>query len=279
MYQGAIILLLTLLFSLPVCAQDSYRIQQVAEGTYAAVATPGGAATSNALIVDLGTQIILCGAHFSRKAMNDLIAAATEVSTKPIRMIALTHYHPGSSLFDFAFPDNINLVTTIETRLILKQEAHKGITPLLFFKEGLSFEGTERTLILTNVGPAHSQGDMIAYLPQSKVLFASDLLYFNSVGFLGAGSLYDWVQVLDGLDSLPAEIIIPGCGPIGNRNDLQQFENYLKAFLTEILRHIEEGNSLETTLNAFSLPQYKSLPDYSDVTPENIERAYRQLKE
>ena len=272
-------LFLLLLSISPVFAQDSYRINEVAEGVYAAIAEPGGAATSNAMIVDLGTQVILCGAHFSRKAINDLIAATAEVSPNPIRAFVLAHHHQGYTFIDFDFPAEIDLAMAVETRLTMQQEARRLKNPQLFFKEGLTFEGPARTLILTNLGPAHSTGDLVAYVPQSKVLFTSDLLYFNSVGFLGAGSLRDWARIIDGLGSLQAETIIPGFGPTGTARDLQKFQNYLKDFLTEILRHIENGDNLETTLATFSLPQHESLPGYQSFTPGNIERAYLQLKE
>lgn len=278
MFRYAIVVLLCLILVRPAIAQDSYRITEVAEGVFAALAQPGGAATSNAMIVDLGTQVILCGAHFSRKAINDLIAAASEVSPNPIRAFVLAHHHPGYSYIDFDFPARADLAMTIDTRLIMKQEPRQLENPLTFFKEGLTFEGTERTLILTNVGPAHSDGDMIAYVPQSKVLFTSDLLYFNSVGFLGAGSLRDWAHVVEGLAALPADKIIPGFGLIGTPRDLNIFQNYLKEFLTEVLRHIENGDSLEVTQQTFKLPEYEKLPGYQSFTPGNIERAYEQLK-
>ena len=279
MYRLVIIFLLCFALGQPANAQDTYLIDKVSEGVYAAIAAPGGAATSNAMIVDLGTQVILCGAHFTRKAINDLISAASEVSPNPIRAFVLAHHHPGYTFVDFDFPRNKDLAMSIETRLIIKQEARELESPLLFFKSGMTFEGTERTLVLSNVGPAHSGGDLIAYVPQSNVLFTSDLLYFNSVGFLGAGSLRDWAQVISSLGELGAEKIIPGFGPIGTDKDLAQFNNYLKDFLTEVLKHIEQGDSLETTIKDFKLPKYESLPGYQSFMPGNVERAYLQLKD
>ncbi len=268
-----------ILLPLPAFAQDSYRIEKVSSGVYAALAEPGGAATSNAFIVDLGAQLIIGGAHFSRKAINDLIAATTGLNGKPIRAIVLAHHHPGYSFIDFDFPEQFDLAMNIETRLIMKQEARKLKNPVLFFKAGLTFEGRDRTLILTNVGPAHSNGDLLAYIPQDSTVFTSDLVYIDSVGFLGAGSLREWALALEGISALQIDKVIPGFGPIGDRQDLLAFKTYLKDFLTEIIRHIDRGDSLETTLETFSLPSYTSLPGYERFMPGNIERAYLQLKE
>ena len=271
-------LILLLLLPIPVLAQNSYRIEAVDTGIYAAIAEPGGAATSNAFIVDLGTQLVVCGAHFSRRAVNDLIAAATATSSKPIRAFVLAHHHPGYTFIDFDIPSSKDLAMSVETRLIMRQESRKLENPLLFFKEGLTFEGTERTLILTSIGSAHSEGDLIAYVPQNKVLFTSDLSYFDSVGFLGAGSLYGWAAALEGISALQPEKVVPGFGPVGSMNELNAFNRYLKDFLTEVVGHIEKGDSLETTLETFSLPKHEHLPGYKSFTPGNVERAYLQLK-
>ena len=133
MHRILIAILLTLLLGHPALAQDSYRIEEVASGVYAALAEPGGAATSNALIVDLGSQVVLSGAHFSRRAINDLIAAASEISPKPIRAFVLAHHHPGYTFIDYDIPANKDLAMSVETRLIMRQEPRELENPLLFF--------------------------------------------------------------------------------------------------------------------------------------------------
>mgnify|MGYP001205403638 CR=1 FL=1 len=278
MYRLLLFFLLSLCFTPPAMAQDSYRVTKVSEGVYAALATPGGSATSNAMIVDLGEQVIICGAHFSRKAINDLTAAASEISPNPIRAFVLAHHHPGYPLIDFDFPARKDVAMSIETRLIMRQEERELTNPLIFFQNGMTFEGSKRTLVLSNIGPAHSKGDLVAFLPHSGVLFASDLLYFGNVGFLGAGSLRDWPLVVEGLEKLNATQIIPGFGPIGTQTDLQQFKTYLHAFVQEIQKHLDIGDSLETTLKSFNLPKYLNLRGYEEFMPGNIERAYMQFQ-
>lgn len=279
MYRLLFFFLLSLSLITPAEAQDSYRVAKISEGIYAALAIPNSVATSNAMIVDLGNQLILCGAHFSRKAVNDLVAAASEVSHNPIRAFVLTHHHPGSPLFDFDFPAGKDVAMSIETRLTIKRDQRELTNPLIFFQNGMTFEGSKRTLVLSNIGPAHSSGDLVAFIPQSGVLFASDLLYFGNVGFLGAGSLNDWPLVVEGLEKLKAAQIIPGFGPIGTQADLQQFKAYLNDFLAEIKNHLEKGDSLETTLKDFSQEKYEILEGYEEFMPGNIERAYLQLQQ
>ncbi len=277
-----ILLTLTLFFG-TLCplqaAQRSYKIEKIAEGVYAALAISGGVATSNAFIVDLGHYLVIGGAHLTKKAINDLIVAAADITPKPVEVFVLAHHHKDFSFVDFDFPPGKDIIMTLQTRQVMKQEIRKFEGQINYFREGLTLEGLERSLVLTNVGPAHSKGDLIAYIPQTKTLFTSDLIYVDSVGFLGDGPLRDWVLVLEGISALDADKIIPGYGPVSEWGEINTFKNYLKDFLTEILRHIEKGDNLYETLQTFSLPQHENVPGFKTFKAGNIERAYKQLSD
>ncbi len=72
---------------------------------------------------------------------------------------------------------------------------------------------------------------------------------------------------------------MPGYGAVGKKADLDSFKNFFRAFLTEVIRHIEEGDSLKQTRKSFSLPKYEKLPGYERFLQANLERAYAQLKQ
>lgn len=273
----ALFLALSLQHNAAEAGQRSYKIEKVDEGVYAALAVPGGAATSNAFIVDLGYELVIGGAHLTRKAINDLIAAAADITPKPVASFVLAHHHQGFSFVDFDFPLGKNIIMTVQTRQVMKEEVRRFDGQIHFFERGLTLEGPERTLVLTNIGAGHSRGDLIAYIPQSSTLFTSDLVYVNSAGFLGDGPLRDWVFALDGISDLDVDHVIPGYGPVSDMAEVDTFKNYLRDFLTEVLIHIENGDSLYKTLDTFSLPQHEKLPGYKTFSPGNIERAYLQL--
>jgi len=274
----ALTLLITFSFlPLALAAQSSYKIEKVAEGVYAALAISGGSATSNAFIVDLGYYLVVGGAHFTKKAINDLLAAAADITPKPVEAFVLAHHHKGFSFVDFDFPPGKDIIMTLQTRQVMKQEVRQIDGQINYFRDGLTLEGTERALVLTNVGPAHSSGDLIAYVPQSKTLFTSDLVYVDCAGFLGDGPLREWAYALDGISNIDAKKVIPGYGPVSGMSEVTKFKNYLKDFLTEVLSHVENGDNLYETLEAFSLPQHKNRAGYQIFSSGNIERAYRQL--
>jgi cyclase len=129
-----------------------------------------------------------------------------------------------------------------------------------------------------NAGPGHSSGDVIVYLPNERILFASDLLFNDSVGFMGEASIQEWGENLDMLEKIAPSIVIPGVGKVSDSGAIERFRKFYRAFMTEIIRNVEKGNTLSQAKKEFSLLQYKSLPGYDTFLDVNFERAYKQFK-
>lgn len=271
------LLLLLLVPSTALAGPSSYRLERLDEGVYAALVMPGGQASSNALVVESGEDVVVAGAHFTAGAIRDLTALVAQTTMKPVRCFILTHHHGGYAYVDLDFPPGKEVVMSWQTWKALEEEVREIKFPVMFFNEGLTLKRGERTIILTNMEAGHSTGDTVVYLPGEGILFTSDLFYNGSAGYLGDGHMKEWVLALEFLERLKIRKIIPGYGDVGTIQDLADFKKYLKAFLSEILLLIEQGKSLEQIKNEFSLPRYEDLPGYDHFLEDNIERAYNDL--
>ena len=260
-------------------AQESYRLQEIAEGVYAALALPGGRATSNAIIVVTYDWVLAGGAHMTRDAVTDLLEAVTEITPRPVNYFVLPHHHRGFAFTDFDFPPNMQVLMSGQTWAGLQSEVPAVIYPVLFFSEGLTLKSSRHTVVLSNLGRGHAEGDVIVYLPESNILFSSDLLYSQSIGFLGDGHMEDWVLALEFIQQLAPEKIVPGYGPVSEVSEVEKFKNFLKAFLSQVLLQIEAGKPLEQVKKEFRLPRYEEIPGYSQFLDVNLERAYHDLQQ
>ncbi|MBN1661004.1 MAG: MBL fold metallo-hydrolase, partial [Anaerolineae bacterium] len=74
-------------------ASPHFDLSELAPGVYAAVATEGGSARSNAGIIDLGTQTLIFDAFDSPNAAFDLLAAAQELTGRPPACVVISHVH------------------------------------------------------------------------------------------------------------------------------------------------------------------------------------------
>jgi len=81
-----------------------FTLEQLASGVYACIHKSGGAAYSNAGIVDLGDKTIVVDAFDTMAAGHDLRQAAEFLLERPIDWLILTHTHSdhwvGASVFD-----------------------------------------------------------------------------------------------------------------------------------------------------------------------------------
>ena len=64
-----------------------------------------------------------------------------------------------------------------------------------------------------HIGPGHTRGDTIAWIPSQKICFSGDLVEYNAGVYTGDAQLEEWPSTLDALAALGAEKLVPGRGP------------------------------------------------------------------
>jgi glyoxylase-like metal-dependent hydrolase (beta-lactamase superfamily II) len=260
-----------------VSVQDSFSIEPLAPGVFAAIAEPGSQATTNALFVIGRDYVVAAGAHMSKQVIDDLYRAIGARTRKPVRYFVLMHHHTGYTYIDFDFPAGQDVLMSWQTWKNMDAEIRDPDFSTMFFNEGLTLKPGGSSVVLTNIGKGHTNGDVVVFIPEADVVFTSDLLYVDSVGFMGSGYMTDWLLALDFLEQIGARQVVPGYGPVTDTEDIYKFSQFFRDFLTEILRYIERGDSIEKTLEEFDLPQYRDFKGYDQLIKLNLKRAYEDL--
>lgn len=188
----------------------------------------------------------LISAREAQRFINDIRA----ISDRPIRYVVNTHYHLDHSFGnnEFAKLGAIVIAQTYDRNNMRKsgeatlQGAKDfGLTeadmegtalayPVLAFTDRLEIDLGEQSVELLYPGQSHTDGSLVVFLPDRKVLFTGDALFTGYHPFLAEGDLAAWRATLDALAALDAEVIIPGHGPISTRKDLAAMQEYLVTF-------------------------------------------------
>ena len=106
-------------------ASKHFRLQQLADGVYAAIHMDGGTAISNAGIVDLGGRTLVYDALLAPQAGEDLRTAAEALTGRPVDTVIDSHWHYDHIWGNQAFGANTHIVATGETRrLIIATRGH-----------------------------------------------------------------------------------------------------------------------------------------------------------
>jgi hypothetical protein len=87
----------------------------------------------------------------------------------------------------------------------------------------------------------------------------------------------DWLLALDFMEQIGVKQIIPDYGPISSSDELYEFGQLFRDFLTAVLKHVERGDTLKQTIASFDLPQYHDMDGYDQLIKLNMKQAYKDL--
>ncbi len=104
-----------------------FDLHQVAEGIYAAIHKEGGAAYSNAGIIDLGDSTLVIDAFDTALAARDLRRISEELFSRPVDTLALTHSHNDHWIGASVYDEN----TTVVASEIIEEDTRKWGEALL----------------------------------------------------------------------------------------------------------------------------------------------------
>lgn len=138
-------------------------------------------------------------------------------------------------------------------RLPLKEMGHEmapfdwsNITltlPTETFDGELELAVGSRAVKLIEVGPAHTLGDAVAWVPDVKVCFAADILFIGGTPIMWAGPIESWRAALDTVSALGAETFVPGHGPICTQKEVDELRGYFAWVSEEGVSQLARGIS------------------------------------
>jgi cyclase len=92
---------------------DYFSLYVLCDGVYAAIATPGQGAWSNAGIVDLGEELLIFDSFATPSAGYELRKQAEEMTGKPVKYLINSHYHGDHVFGNQAFADTTIISTSL----------------------------------------------------------------------------------------------------------------------------------------------------------------------
>jgi glyoxylase-like metal-dependent hydrolase (beta-lactamase superfamily II) len=98
--------------------------------------------------------------------------------------------------------------------------------PTRTFRGRLEVEVGGRVVELIEVGPAHTRGDTIAYVPDAKTVYTGDILFIGGTPIVWAGPLSNWVAACDLMLGMDIDTVVPGHGPLTDKAGIATVRDY-----------------------------------------------------
>lgn len=155
----------------------------------------------------------------------------------------------------------------------------QGITltpPTRTFEGHLDIEVGNREVSLIQVGPCHTKGDLIVWVPEGRIVFAGDVLFINGTPIMWAGPVDNWFNALDTIGGLKPEVIVPGHGPITDQTGLDETRAYFDYLVAEGEKRFKAGQSVVEASRELMKGTYSRWGDPERVAI-NLDTLYRQF--
>ncbi|MFF4159176.1 MBL fold metallo-hydrolase [Streptomyces sp. NPDC001678] len=225
------------------------ELVQLDDGVHAYVQPDGGWCLNNAGIVvgDGGTVLVDTAATTARARL--LHEAVRSLSPRPVGFVVNTHSHGDHTFGNAEFAGEATVIA--HERAAADMAAHglaltelwPGVDwgdirlrlPDVTFSDRMTLSSAGPRMRLLHLGPGHTAGDTVAWLPDQRVLFTGDLVFSGVTPFILMGSLSGTLRLLDRLRALEPLHVVPGHGPVGGPELLEENARYLR-WLRELAR-------------------------------------------
>jgi cyclase len=117
------------------------------------------------------------------------------------------------------------------------------VPPTRTFSGRLELDVGGREIRLIEVGPAHTPGDLIVWVPDARIAIAADILFIGVTPIMWAGPLEGWVAALERLLELGAESLVPGHGPVCGPDEVRRLVDYWRWLDQATGDRLEAGSS------------------------------------
>jgi glyoxylase-like metal-dependent hydrolase (beta-lactamase superfamily II) len=151
--------------------------------------------------------------------------------------------------------------------------------PSIVFGEFMAVDDGDRRLELRRVGPAHTIGDAVAFLPKEGILFTGDLCvnwrFGNNVGDPDANHVH-WTQVLNDLAQWNVKTVVPGHGDLGTVDTLERQSAFLADLWNQVSAGKKAGKTVDQLLKDVDLSKHGDFAADANQNQAAIRQVFRK---
>ena len=152
--------------------------------------------------------------------------------------------------------------------------------PTETFVDEYSLELGEFQIEVLYLGPSHSAGDVVVWLPKQSLVIAGDMAFHERMLPIFEDTYtLDWLETWDTeFEALNATYVIPGHGHPTNMAQVRRYtKGYLEHLRSQIGILLDDGGGLAEAYYVDQSP-YANLDTFEELATKNAGRVYEQME-
>lgn len=192
-------------------------------------------------------------------------ATAHEMSEVPPAMLAALNKAPGEvgELFRHFFGE-------------FEFEGIESVLPSTTFSGSYAFSVGGTDIELVEVGPAHTAGDTLVFVPGARTVYTGDILFIGGTPIVWAGPLDNWIKACDLICNSDVEHIVPGHGPLTDKAGVAAIGEYLAYVQAEATERFHGGMDAWDAARDIALNGFSQWGEFGRIAV-NVDTVYRSL--
>lgn len=285
------------LLSTTVAFSQTAPVNEIAPGVFYYFGDEIRHRSANCVWIVFDRYVVIVDANYPWAA-KEILEEVRKTTDKPVRFVVNTHYHHDHTFGNSVFRDADAVIVSTEAagremKTLGKKEwdqnysgqpldGYTQVFPSVTFDDSLSFDDGTRRVELISMGPAHTAGDAVVWLPRERILITGDLFvngnpWGNNVADPDAD--FDrWLQVLDTLATWNARIVIPGHGEPATTENLKWQRAYLADMLRQVRAGIANGRTKDELMKSIDLGHHPVYGKNKVSTTRSVGAMYDRLK-
>jgi cyclase len=148
--------------------------------------------------------------------------------------------------------------------------------PNVVINDTMIIYGSKRRIVIIPTGTGHTNGDMVTWLPEDRIIFMSDQLFVKAHPYLGDGNPESLKNNLKQIIALNPDIAVPGHGPVGDVNSLHAMVDYIETLTDMVKSEIQKGTD-ENKVLELAMPEKYNDWVVSSFYKINLKFLYHKL--
>ncbi|WP_438498373.1 MBL fold metallo-hydrolase [Paenibacillus sp. IHBB 3054] len=145
--------------------------------------------------------------------------------------------------------------------------------PTITFDQQMTIHGSNRSIQLITFGGGHTQSDAIVYIPEDKIVVIGDLVLSKHHPVLAYANPQEWLNILEQVELLDVETIVPGHGEVCSLQELHE----VKGYITDITAIVAEAVQSKKSIDEIEVPELYRNWYFTTYFKTNLSKVYDMI--